>query len=87
MKIRFNIGYYSKETEFKIANIHYECDEKGPIDIIIYSSEKTLQKIRELVQSGSNIQEIDTYPKSSKMKNFNATHECLFARLPEFTIL
>lgn len=92
MKIKFNTRdyrmYCPEEVEFEIVGIHHECDEKGPIDIVIYGSEETLQKISELVQSGSNIQEIgDYYSKDLKMKGLGATHECLYARLPEFTII
>ena len=92
MKIKFNTGdyrmYYPEEVEFEIVGIQYECDERGPIDIVIYGSEETLQKISELVQSGSAIQEIgDYYSRGLRMKGLGATHECLYARLPEFTIL
>lgn len=92
MKIRFNTGdcrmYYPEEVEFEIVGIHHEHDENGPVDIVIYGSEETLQKIRELVQSGSVIQEIgDYYSEGLRMRGLGATHECLFARLPEFTVL
>jgi len=93
MKIKFNTGdyrslFYPEEAEFEIVGIHYECDERGPIDIVIYGSEETLQKISELAQCGSNIQEIgDYYSRGLRMRGLGATHECLFARLPEFTVL
>lgn len=88
MKIKFNIGYYPEEVEFEIAGIRYECDERGPIDIVIYGSEETLQKISELVQSGSSIQEIgDYYSRGLRMKGLGTSHECLYARLPKFTVL
>jgi hypothetical protein len=93
MKIRFNTGDYRmyccpEEVEFEIVGIYYECDENGPVDIVIYGSKETLQKISELVQSGSVIQEIDDYyPRDIRMKGLGATHVCLYARLPEFTVL
>lgn len=93
MKIKFNTGdyrslYYPEETEFEIAGIYHECDEKGPVDIVLYGSEETLQKISELVQAGSVIQEIGDYSsRDFRMKGLGATHECLYARLPEYQIL
>lgn len=88
MKIKFNTGYYPEEVEFEIIGIHHECDERGPIDIVIYGSEETLQKISEFVQSGSAIQEVGDYSSIGlRMKGLGATHECLYARLPEFTVL
>ena len=90
MKIKFNTGGYRtpEELEFEIVDIHYECDERGPIDIVIYGSEETLQKISEFVQSGSVIQEIGVYySRGLRMRDLGATHEALYARLPEFTVL
>ena len=94
MKIKFNTGdyrslSYHEEVEFEIVGIHYECDENSlPVDIVIYGSEEILQKISELVQSGSVIQEIGNYySRGLRMKGLGATHECLYARLPEFTVL
>ena len=88
MKIKFNAGYYLEEVEFEIVGINYECDERGPIDIVIYGSEETLQKISEFAQCGSNIQEIGVYySRGLRMRGFGATHEALYARLPEFTVL
>lgn len=86
MKIRIETDDYREFVEFPIAAIKYQIDEKGPIDIEIYGTEEALNDICDFALIGCNMQEIDKEIQWRKSL-WEATHECLIARLPKFTII
>lgn len=91
MKIRIETDDYREYVEIPIVGIRYQLDEDNqPIDIVIYGSEKTIEDICEYARIGFNSKEIDAYPGffyDDVMLRRCATHECLCARLPKFTII
>lgn len=88
MKIRISTGDWKQFEEFSITGIHYEMDEHDcPVDIVIYGTEDALNEISQYAILGCNIRPLeDFFDLEVGMRALGATHICLCARLPEFTV-
>ena len=89
MKLKIKTGDYREYMEFPITSIQYEIDDNNiPVDIVISGTKEVLESIGEFAILGNNIRALDdndSYDIVLILKG--ATHEGLYARLPEFTVL
>jgi hypothetical protein len=88
MKIRIKTGDWRQFEEFSITGIHYELDEHNcPVDIVIYGTEDVLDELSQYAILGYNSRPLnDCFSEEIRMEALGATHTCLCARLPEFTV-
>ena len=78
MKLVFENGY-----DYDIKAIHFERDEKGPVDIVIAADEETLMNITLFCMIGYNIREMQPEDKFFGI----ASHTALYARLYPFSVV